>query len=108
MRAGRSRCRRSIRGDDLVNRLENVAGLDDLAVMGEPVEECRGHLGVAEDARPFAEGEIGGDDDRKLALQKPRLTPSQIGQIPRPGPHPLGLAQVGKQAPPTRAAPSLV
>ena len=32
--------------------------------MGKPVEECRGHLGVAEDARPFAEVEIGGDQDR--------------------------------------------
>lgn len=41
-----------------------VAGLDDLAVMREPVEQCRGHLGVAEDGRPFAEGQIGGDDDR--------------------------------------------
>ncbi len=41
-----------------------VAGLDDLAVVGEPVEQRGGHLGVAEDGRPFAEGEIGGDDDR--------------------------------------------
>ena len=40
-----------------------VAGLDDLAMMGEPVEECRGHLGVAEDGGPFAEGQVGGDDD---------------------------------------------
>ena len=39
-----------------------VAGLDDLAVMGEAVEQGRGHLGVAEDARPLAEGEVGGDD----------------------------------------------
>ena len=30
-----------------------VAGLDDLTVMGEPVEERGGHLGVAEDGRPF-------------------------------------------------------
>jgi hypothetical protein len=40
-----------------------VAGFDDLAVMGEAVEECGGHLGVAEDVGPFAEGEVGGDDD---------------------------------------------
>ena len=38
-----------------------VAGLDDVAVMGQPVEKCRGHLGVAEHAGPFAEREIGGD-----------------------------------------------
>jgi hypothetical protein len=30
------------------------AGLDDIAVVGEPVEERIGHLGVAEDGRPFA------------------------------------------------------
>jgi hypothetical protein len=39
-----------------------IAGLDDVAVMGQPVEQCGGHLGVAEHAGPFAEGEIGGDD----------------------------------------------
>ena len=31
--------------------------------MGEAIEERGGHLGVAEDGRPFAEAEIGGDDD---------------------------------------------
>ena len=32
--------------------------------MGESVEQRGGHLGVAEDGRPFAEGQVGGDDDR--------------------------------------------
>src|SRR3984885_13339914 len=41
-----------------------IAGLDDVAVVGETIEECGGHLWVAEHARPFAEGEIGGGDDR--------------------------------------------
>jgi len=40
-----------------------VAGLDDVAVMGQAVEQCGGHLGVAEHAGPFAESKIGGDDD---------------------------------------------
>ena len=40
-----------------------IPGLDDVAVMGQAVEQRRGHLGVAEDAGPFAEGEVGGDDD---------------------------------------------
>jgi len=40
-----------------------VTGLDDVAVMGETVEERGRHLWIAEDARPFAEGKIGGDDD---------------------------------------------
>jgi hypothetical protein len=41
-----------------------VAGFDDVAVVGQPIEQRGGHLGVAEHARPFAEGQIGGDDDR--------------------------------------------
>src|SRR6266496_964739 len=40
-----------------------VSSLDDVAVMGQPIEQSGRHLGVDEDARPFAEGEIGGDDD---------------------------------------------
>ena len=38
-----------------------VAGLHDMAVMRQPVEQRRGHLGVAEHARPFGEGQIGRD-----------------------------------------------
>jgi hypothetical protein len=34
-----------------------IAGLDDVPVVGETIEECGGHLWVSE-------GEIGGDDDR--------------------------------------------
>jgi hypothetical protein len=41
-----------------------VSGFDDIAVMGQAIERCGRHLGICEDARPFAEGEIGGDDDR--------------------------------------------
>src|SRR5271166_4746021 len=46
-----------------------VAGLDDVAVMGEAVEERGRHLRIAEHARPFAEGEIGGDDDRSSLVE---------------------------------------
>jgi hypothetical protein len=38
-------------------------------VVGEAVEERRGHLGVAEDGRPFTEGEVGGDDDGGLLVE---------------------------------------
>src|SRR3954453_18995936 len=41
-----------------------VAGLDDVAVVREPVEQGGGHLAVAEDSRPFGEGEVRRDDDR--------------------------------------------
>jgi hypothetical protein len=61
-----------------------VAGLDDLAVMGQAIEECGGHLGVAEDARPFAEGEIGGDEDRgalvEAADQMEQQLPAGLGE----------------------------
>src|SRR6056297_2256058 len=40
-----------------------VSGLQDVAAMGEPIEQRGGHLGVAEDGGPFAEAQIGGDDD---------------------------------------------
>lgn len=35
-----------------------VASLDDLAVMRHTVQERRGHLGVSEDLRPFAERQV--------------------------------------------------
>ena len=41
-----------------------IAGFDDLAMMGEAFEERCCHLGIPKDARPFAEGQIGGDDNR--------------------------------------------
>ena len=40
-----------------------IASLDDVAVMGQAIEQRGRHLGVAEHARPFAERKIGGDDD---------------------------------------------
>jgi len=38
-------------------------------MMGKPVEQRRGHLGVAEDGGPLAEGQIGGDDDGGLLVE---------------------------------------
>ena len=46
-----------------------VSGFEDVAVMGEPIEQRGGHLGVAEDARPFAEAEIGGDDHAGMLVE---------------------------------------
>ena len=34
-----------------------------MAAVREPVEQGGGHLGVAEDRGPFAEAQVGGDDD---------------------------------------------
>ena len=40
-----------------------VAGFDDVAMVGQAIEQRSGHLCVAEHARPFTEGQVGGDDD---------------------------------------------
>ena len=37
--------------------------------MREAIEQRGRHLGVGEDAWPFAEGEIGGDDDRSALVE---------------------------------------
>ena len=39
-----------------------VAGLDDVAMVGEPVQQSRGHLGVGKNAGPFAKDQVGRDD----------------------------------------------
>jgi catechol 2,3-dioxygenase-like lactoylglutathione lyase family enzyme len=46
-----------------------VAGLQDVAVVREPVEQGGGHLGIAEHASPFTEAEVGGDDDAGLLVE---------------------------------------
>jgi hypothetical protein len=40
-----------------------VSSLDDIAVVGQAIEQRGRHLGITEDAWPFTEGEVGGDDD---------------------------------------------
>jgi hypothetical protein len=40
-----------------------------VAVVGEAVEESRGHLGVAEHAGPFAKGEVRRHDHRRLLVK---------------------------------------
>ena len=57
-----------------------VAGLDDIAVVGQPIEHGGRHLGVAKDLGPIGEGEIGGDQQRgvfvKLADQVEQQLPT--------------------------------
>ncbi len=38
-------------------------------MVGQAIEQRGRHLGVAEDARPFAEGEVGGDYDRGALVE---------------------------------------
>ena len=46
-----------------------VAGLDDVTVVGQSIEQRGGHLGVPEDARPFTEGQVGRDDNRGTLVE---------------------------------------
>ena len=46
-----------------------VAGFDDVAMVGQAVEQRGRHLGIAEHAGPFAEREIGGDDDGRALIE---------------------------------------
>ena len=46
-----------------------VSGLDDLAMLGQAIEQRGGHLGIAEDGGPFAECQIGGDDDAGALIE---------------------------------------
>ena len=46
-----------------------VSGLKDVAMMGKPIEQCRGHLCIAEHAGPFTEAEVGGDDDAGVLVE---------------------------------------
>jgi len=38
-------------------------------MMRDAVEQGGGHLGIAEDGGPLAEGQVGGDDDRGLFVE---------------------------------------
>src|SRR3546814_4583740 len=75
----RSRCSASILEPPAL-----VAGLDDVAVMGEPIEQRGGHFGIAEHGRPFAERQVGGDDDRgvfvKSAEEMEQQLPASAGE----------------------------
>ena len=46
-----------------------VAGLDDVAMVGQSIEHGGGHLGVAEDLRPIGEGKIRRDEQRRVLVE---------------------------------------
>jgi hypothetical protein len=54
----------NLRGDFLFKRERrqlSLPGLDDVAVVCQPIEHGGRHFGVAEHLRPIGEGQIGGD-----------------------------------------------
>lgn len=46
-----------------------ISGLEDVAEMGQPVEECGPHLGVTEHGDPLAEAEFHGDDHARALVE---------------------------------------
>jgi len=58
-------------------------------VVGEAVQQGRGHFGVAEDLHPFAEVEVGGDDQGGLLVEL-------AGQVEQQRPAGVGERQVAQ------------
>ena len=46
-----------------------IAGLDDMAVMGQTVKQRRGHLRAAEDISPFGKRQVGGDQLARVFIE---------------------------------------
>ena len=46
-----------------------VAGSQDVPMVRQAIEKRGGHLGIAEHTGPFAEAEVGGDDDAGLLVE---------------------------------------
>ena len=46
-----------------------VAGLHDVTVMRESIQQGRRHLGVPKDTRPFRETQVGRDDDAGVPVK---------------------------------------
>ncbi len=44
------------------------SGFEDVTMMSKAVEQRGGHLGITEDARPFAAAQVGGDDDARVLV----------------------------------------
>ena len=53
----------------MVEPIGLVARLHDVAVMRQAIEQRRRHLGIAEDARPLGEGEIGRDHHAGMLVE---------------------------------------
>jgi hypothetical protein len=51
-----------------------MARLNDIAVMGQAIEQRGCHLGVAEHTGPFSECEVGGDDDGGALIEPANAT----------------------------------
>ena len=64
-------------GRTVLESVAVVAGFKNMAVMGESVQQCRGHLRVPEHAGPLAEAQVGGDHDAGAFVEFGFLTPTE-------------------------------
>ncbi len=46
-----------------------VSGFQDIAVVGDAIQQGRGHLGIAKNRHPFGKGQIRGHDQRGLLVK---------------------------------------
>ena len=56
-------------GAALLEPVGIVAGFDDMAMMGQPIQKRRGEFGITEYAAPFGEGQVGRDDDARSLIE---------------------------------------
>jgi hypothetical protein len=54
------------------------------SVVCQPIEQSGGHLGITEDARPFTEVEVGGDDDRGAFVEPANKVEQELAALHRP------------------------
>jgi hypothetical protein len=67
---GRDQCGPAVsRSVAVLEAPAGVTGLDDVAVMGEPIEHGCGHLGVAEHLWPFRKCQVGRNEQRGFLVE---------------------------------------
>ncbi len=62
-----------------------VASFDYVAMVVEPVEKRRRHLGIAENGRPITDAQVGGDDDLGLLIEPAHHIKEQLPAVHREG-----------------------
>ena len=62
-----------------------VAGFHNVTVVSEAIQERRRHLGIAEHAGPFSEGQVGRDDDRSALVEAADEVEQQLAAGPSEG-----------------------
>src|SRR3954454_8988213 len=75
--AGDGSC--ALAGESVAEAPGLVAGVDDVRAVGEAVNDGLGEASVGKDLRPFAEGQVGGDDQRSAFVAFGEDLEDQLG-----------------------------